>query len=68
MTEPEERYETGKPTHEFADPGENVLTFHPTHKAEIDMGGMTAFINKRINWFHRLMIRACFGWKVTNVE
>ena len=46
---------------------DHSLHFHQPHRATIDMGGMVIHLNKRVCWFHRLMYRLAFGWKVTNV-
>ena len=37
------------------------------NKAVIHMGGTDAYLNKRVNWFHRWTIRFVFGWKVENL-
>lgn len=38
------------------------------YKSKIVYGNVTIFLEKHINWFHRLMIRLIFGIKVEKVE
>ena len=37
-------------------------------KAKLKIGSMTMYIDKRLNWFQRLMWRTLLGIKVTNIK
>lgn len=37
------------------------------YKSRIVFGNLTIMLEKKINWFHRLMIRLIFGIKVEKV-
>lgn len=40
----------------------------PKYKSEIKIGNMTVNIEKKFNWFNRLMMKLVFGWEVKNLK
>lgn len=43
--------------------------FHaPDYQSKLEMGGLTCYLTRRYNWFHRTMIRLVFGWQVDNLK
>lgn len=48
---------------------EPIKSFTPVeYKSKIVYGNVEIFLEKHINWFHRLMIRLIFGIKVEKVK
>ena len=43
-------------------------TFKINYKSKIILGNVTIMLEKKFNWFHRLMIRLIFGIKVEKVD
>lgn len=37
-------------------------------KASIDIGDIIFYINKKVSWFHRLMMKWFFGWTCVNIK
>lgn len=40
----------------------------PTYQSKIVIGNFTIFLEKKFNWFHRLMIKLVFGIKIEKVD
>jgi len=37
-------------------------------KATIDIGDIVFYVNKKMSWFHRHMMKWCFGWTCENIK
>lgn len=47
----------------------NNFMNQPEYKSEIAIGNnIHVYVDKHFNWFHRFMIRLCFGFRVRNLK